>query len=118
MRVHQISEDEFNQLVNGAYGQINLNFALALLPSALTILVTLGTVSITDVRVLSTYWVAFGVFAVQGLYHLCRWYFTGGSIKRLVAAIRSRMPEQISGQAEVIPAGTTLSEPPPPSVAE
>ena len=73
LKVHQISEEEFNQLVTGANGQLDLNFALALLPAALTMLITLQTVDITNNRTYYTYLVALIAFAAEGLYHLTRW---------------------------------------------
>jgi hypothetical protein len=51
IKVCQISEAELEKLGNGPGGQIHLNFALALLPAALTILVTLQTVTIAENRV-------------------------------------------------------------------
>ena len=41
LKVYEISEGELEKLENGPPGQIHLSFALALLPAALTILVTI-----------------------------------------------------------------------------
>ncbi len=41
LKVYEISEAELEKLENGPPGQIHLSFALAMLPAALTILITL-----------------------------------------------------------------------------
>jgi len=94
LKIHQISEDELVQLENGPAGQVHLSFALALLPAALTILITLQTVEIVSNRIYSTYLIFLILFACQGLYHLIRWWSTGKSLKGLVKEIRNRMPEK------------------------
>lgn len=94
LRVHQISEEELVQLENGPAGQVHLSFALAMLPAALTILITLQTVTITNDRLYSTYLIALILLACQGIYHLIRWWLTGTSLRGLVKDIRDRMPER------------------------
>lgn len=41
LKVYEISEGELEKLESGPPGQIHLNFALAFLPAALTIFITL-----------------------------------------------------------------------------
>jgi len=90
--VYEVSEAELEQLASGPQGQIQLSFALALLPAALTVFVTLQTVEIHDWRIYSGYWIAFWLLLVQGVLSLARWWTTGNSTKSLVNDIRSRMP--------------------------
>lgn len=94
LKVYEISEAELEKLESGPPGQVHLNFALALLPAALTIFVTLQTVAIADNRIYYGYWIAFWLLSVQGLFALVRWRTTSASLKRLVQDIRSRMPER------------------------
>lgn len=92
LKVYEISEAELEKLEGGPPGQVHLSFALALLPAALTILVTLQTAEIRADRVYYGYWIAFWLLSVQGLTSLLRWWLTRGSLTRLVTEIRSRMP--------------------------
>ncbi len=94
LRVYEISEAELERLENGPPGQVHLSFALALLPAALTVFITLQTVEIKDNRAYYCYWIAFWLLSIQGLNSLVRWWTSGGSLKSLVQDIRSRMPEK------------------------
>ncbi len=94
LKVYEISEAELEKLENGPPGQVHLSFALALLPAALTVFVTLQTVEIKEFRVFNAYWIAFWLLSIQGLVSLARWFTTVGSIKTLGRDIRSRMPEK------------------------
>jgi hypothetical protein len=113
LKVYQVSEAELEQLADGPPGQLHLNFALAMLPAALTILITLQTVDIPKNRTYYTYIIAFGLLATQGLISLARWWFTGGALTELVEEIRSRMPEK-PGVPEQITASIAQPEPEPP----
>ena len=105
VRVYEISEAELEQLASGPLGQVQLSFALALLPAALTVFITLQTVEIQDVRIYSAYWIAFWLLFVQGVISLVRWWTAGNSTKGLVDVIRARM----------LPAAGAPSEPEPPT---
>jgi hypothetical protein len=94
LKVFEISEAELEKLESGPPGQVHLSFALALLPAALTVFITVQTVEIKDNRTYFGYWIAFWLLFVQGLISLVRWRTTGGSLKFLVQDIRSRMPEK------------------------
>jgi hypothetical protein len=110
LRIYEISEAELEKLETGPPGQLNLNFALALLPVALTVLITVQTVEIKNVRIYHGYWIAFWIFSVQGVAFLARWWRAHGSLKSLVQDIRSRMPEKL-GTAEQ---ETTVAQAPDP----
>jgi hypothetical protein len=92
LKVYEISEAELEKLENGPPGQIHLSFALALLPAAMTILITLQTVTISDDRYYNGYLFAFWVFLVQGIISLVQWFFKNRSFRRLTKEIRARMP--------------------------
>ncbi len=105
LKIYQISESELEKMENGPPGQVHLSFALALLPTALSVFITLQTVDIRDNRIYYGYWVAFWLLSIQGLISLVRWWTSSGSLNTLVKEIRSRMPErpglpeQITGPA-------------------
>ena len=80
-----------------------MSFALAMLPSALTVFITLQTVEIKDNRVYTTYWIAFWLLFIQGLVSLARWWTTGGSFKTLARGIRSRMPPKAGIPLQIEP---------------
>lgn len=108
LKVYELSEAELERLASGSPGQLQLNFALALLPAALTMLVTLQTVEIADGRIYYGYWIAFWAFLVQGVMALVRWRLTAGSARALVQEIRSRMPSP-----NVVPEQLLSPAPPP-----
>lgn len=112
LKVYEISEAELEKLENGPPGQIHLNFALALLPAALTVLVALQTAQMPNDRVYLGYWIAFWLLSVQGLFSLARWLMTKGSLKSLVSEIRARMPDRPGIPEQVLPAQNTDVEPP------
>ena len=94
LRVYEISEAELERLEDGPPGQVHLSFALALLPAALTVMVTLQTVDISYTRTYNAYWIAFWLLSVQGLISLVRWWTAGGALKSVTQDIRSRMTEK------------------------
>jgi hypothetical protein len=112
LTVYQISEAELNQLANGPPSQTDFSFALAMLPAALTIFVTLQTVDILSNRTYYTYVIAFGLLTIQGLISLARWWFSDRSFKVLVHEIRARVPEK-PGIPDQIKDPIEASEAPP-----
>ena len=108
LRVYEISEAELEKLEAGSPGQLHLNFALAMLPAALTIMITLQTASITSDRVYAGYWIAFWALAVQGIVSLARWRTSSRSHRKLISEIRDRMPTR--PLAEQIPTTIALIE--------
>jgi hypothetical protein len=107
VRVYQITEDELEKLAGGPPGQIHLNIALALLPAALTLLVTLQTVEINDNRLFAGYLGAFFAFLLLGLQSLIQWRRASRAFKSQVQQIRDRMP----------PPAERLPDPEPPTRA-
>ena len=87
-----ITEDELELLAGGTAGSLYLNLALALLPVALTLLVTLQTATLPSVRLYLGYLVAFWLVFVQGMAFLLLWWRSHASTRRLVVEIKARMP--------------------------
>lgn len=94
VRVYEVSEAELDELESGLAGQIYLNFALALLPAALTVLITLQTVEIQNPRLYIAYWIAFWCLSLRGLLALAQWYKRSGSLKAVAGTIRARVSEE------------------------
>lgn len=84
LKVYQVSETELDRLASGSPGQVHLSFALALLPSALTVLITLQTIEIKNARLYYSYLIAFWMLSVQGFTALIQWWRTSDSMKTLV----------------------------------
>jgi hypothetical protein len=114
LKVYPISEAELEQLAGGPPGQLHLNFALAMLLAALTILITLQTVEIPKDRTYYTYVIALILLAIQGAISLARRWFGNRSLIALVNDIRARMPEK-PGIPEQITASVTALELEPPA---
>jgi hypothetical protein len=94
LRVFQISEAELEKLANGPPGQVHLSFALASLPAALTVFITLQTVDIVSTRIYTIYWIAFLLLALEGARSLLLWRTSGSGLSTLIQEIRDRMPER------------------------
>ncbi len=109
LKVYELSEAEFERLAEGPAGQLHLNFALAMLPTALSILITLQTATIESNRVYTSYLVAFWLLLVQGMISLFRWWFSNRSHQKLIDEIRDRMPKR-SVLAEQIPSPQAMIE--------
>jgi hypothetical protein len=92
LKVYEISESELEKLESGPPGLVHLSFALALLPAALTVGITLQTVTISSNRTYNGYLIAFWVMLVQGVLSLARWWFASRTHGDLIRNIRARMP--------------------------
>ncbi len=92
LKVYEVSEAELEKLEAGPPGLIHLNFALAMIPTAITILITLQTATITSPRVFTAYLVAFWALSVQGAISLVRWQTSNRTFRKLTREIRARMP--------------------------
>lgn len=84
LKVYELSEAEFERLASGPSDQLHLNFALAMLPTALSILITLQTTTIASDRVYVAYLVAFWMLLVQGVISLVRWWRSNRSHRQLI----------------------------------
>lgn len=118
LRVYEITEAELERLESGPPGQIHLGFALALLPAALSVAITIQTAAMPSNRTYYVYCISFGLLFIHGLIELTRWWFESGSNKTTIQDIRGRMParpglgDQILGPPAVIDGGI---DPPPSS---
>jgi hypothetical protein len=111
LRVYQISESELEKLERGSPESIHLSLALAFLPAALTLLITLQTVDITKPRIYNAYLFSFLLLALQGGVSLIRWWRARGTVRDIVQEIRDRMPKR-PGIPEQATEGSQSEEPP------
>jgi hypothetical protein len=116
LKIYEISEAELEKLEAGPPGQLHLNFALAMLPAALTILIALQTTAITSDRIYVGYLVAFWALSVQGLISLMRWWISKRSYSKLIREIRARMPARPPIIPEQLVSPTARSEPETPQL--
>ena len=107
LRVYTVTEDELDALGRGAVGSVFLNFGLALVPLALSFLVTLLSTDIPSVAG-KIFFIAGGlVFAVAGLICLALARVHHVSTRSLVDRIKNRMPP--------VPIPAAPPDPAPPS---
>lgn len=94
LKIYEIDDALLNQLESGPEGQLSLNFALALIPVSITILITLQTVTFENNRLFTIYLVAFFLSAIHGIYFLLKWYRSHKKQKSLIQSIRDRVPKR------------------------
>lgn len=94
LKVYQISEGELERLEAGPPGQLSLNFALMLLPTAISFAVTLLTTKM-DTPVSIAFQIAFWLCLVQGIYALVHWMMLYRAHEPLAKQIRARLPDMI-----------------------
>lgn len=92
IKTYQLSESELDRLENGSPEATSLNFALALIPTSISLVVTLLTAEIKSERTYSTLVGICSSCGIVGLFFLVRWWKNRHSIKELISEIRNRMP--------------------------
>lgn len=96
LTIYEVSEDELKILEKGSPESIYLNFSIAMLPVAFTLMVTLLTTEIPSAGLRSLFQMIMVVFYVAGLFLFVLWYRTRSSVSDCVATIRERLhpPEE------------------------
>jgi hypothetical protein len=100
LKVYQISEAELELLERGPDGQLQLNFAAALLPTGLSLVLTLQTAEFSP-KWFMTYTSLAGVFIVIGLIQFAQFLRLKSSHAELLQEIRLRMPDMAESDEEV-----------------
>ncbi|QEH35975.1 hypothetical protein OJF2_45330 [Aquisphaera giovannonii] len=120
LKVYELSEAEFDRLAEGASGQLHLNFALAMLPTALSVLISLLTTTIESNRVYLAFLVAFWALLVQGLISLLRWWLYSRTHRKRIEGSRARMPVRPVIAEQITPASPMLDVEPagPPAAGD
>ena len=110
LNVDMISESELETLAKGSTESIYLNFALTLVPTSVTLAVTLLTTTILSDRLFQGFVSIATITLIAGIVLLVLWLRNHVSSKNLVAQIKNRMPPPPSQQVPIDP-GTTSSLP-------
>jgi hypothetical protein len=92
LKAYLVSESELETLARGSSELIFLNFALALLPISLTLVVTLWTTTISSERLYQGFLIVATITFLAGLILLVLWWRSHVSSRTLVARIKNRMP--------------------------
>ncbi len=93
LNAYTVYEHELETLALGSPAGLFLNFALALLPTALGIIVTLRSGAMTDLN-FTIFTSAAIIFIVAGVICLTLWWRMHRSVRTLVEEIKRRMPPQ------------------------
>jgi high-affinity Fe2+/Pb2+ permease len=109
LNAYTIYEHELETLAEGSPGGLFLNFALTLLPTAIGIIVTLRSSTMTDLNFM-LFTSASIIFVIAGLICLVLWWRTHNSVTTLVEEIKKRMPLQPGIQTT--PAASPAINPP------
>lgn len=108
LNAYTIYEHELETLAEGSPGGLFLNFALALLPTAVGVIVTLRSGTMTDLNFM-LFTSASIIFMIAGVICLALWRRTYKSVTTLVEEIKKRMPPQ---GIQTAPATLPASNPP------
>ena len=92
LRVYTIHEHELEGLARGSPGSLFLNFALALLPVSITLIVTLATTTIPSIRLYVFFVCVCVISCVNGVLLLGLWWRQHTSSKKMIDQIKNRMP--------------------------
>lgn len=91
LNVYQVSESELDELAKGGASSLWLNFALALLPTGVGIVVTMRSSQLSDTNFVLFTCVAVILFVI-GAICLAVWLFGYKCSRKLVEQIKRRMP--------------------------
>lgn len=92
LKIYPVLEGELNTLGKGGEESLYLNFAIALLPTSLSLFVTILTTTINSNRIFVCFLTTAIVTLIAGLILLALWWRNRGSNQTLVQQIKDRMP--------------------------
>ena len=95
LNAYIVFEHELDELVKGSTATLWLNFALALLPAALGVAVTMAGSTLTEFNFLLFFCLS-GLLTLVGLACLVVWWKTHKSAAESLRKIKARMPSAIS----------------------
>ena len=110
LNVYPVYEHELETLGRGSPASVFLNFALALLPTAAGIAVTLRSSTTSDLNLVVLTCVGV-IFALAGLLCLLLWWRMHVNVQSLMKEIKNRMPPQL-GTPEPTSTKSTSRKPP------
>src|SRR4051812_16863528 len=91
LKVYEVAESELDQLAQGSPSALWLNFALALLPCAAGIVVTMISSNLSDLNFTLLTSVSL-ILVIAGVICLAFWLRTHEAPKDLLRQIKNRMP--------------------------
>lgn len=94
LTIYEVSEFELDTLERGSPDSIFLNIAIALLSSAISLLVTLLTTTIESMRTFVVFVVCVVVGFVIGVILLILWWRSHSSVSDYIKTIRNRVPPE------------------------
>lgn len=94
LKLYTISDNELEALSSDNSKGYLLDFAIFLLSSGITLLITLFTLPFTDQFIKNIYIILTSVSWILGIFFLVFWYSTKTSIEGLVQIIRNRLPPE------------------------
>lgn len=112
LNAYTVYEHELETLSQGSPAGLFLNFALALLPTAFGIIVTLRSSTMTDLNY-AIFTSASIIFIVAGMICLTLWWRMHRSVKALMDEIKRRMPPPGIQTTAPAPAAPPPAPPPP-----
>ncbi|MCH8054421.1 MAG: hypothetical protein IH895_10190 [Planctomycetes bacterium] len=98
LKAYIISENELDELARGSPASLLLNLALAFIPTRVTFLIALLTITIQSTRIFIVFVICCVVFVLAGVILLLLWWRYASSSRSMINRIRKRMPPARSAQ--------------------
>jgi hypothetical protein len=114
LRAYTVYEHELEALARGPSGSLFLNFALAVLPVSLTLVVTLLTTQIESDRLFLGFFSTAIILAIAGVLFLLLWWREYRRSEDIVKEIKGRLPPPPGIAVTNLPGIQTTSTPAPP----
>jgi hypothetical protein len=101
LTIYDVTEAELEILERGSPDSLYLNFAIALLSTAVSFSAALATTTIPSDRTFQVFVILTTLGWVAGIVLLSLWFRTRQSVSAVAAAIRKRLPPQGIAQQSV-----------------
>ena len=92
LTIYEVSESELEILERGSPDSLYLNFSIFLLSSAITLTISLITLTILDIYLYTAFVVFAGIGYVVGILLLLLWWKSHVSVTKCIETIRKRLP--------------------------
>jgi undecaprenyl pyrophosphate phosphatase UppP len=92
LNVYSVYEHELETLAEGSSASLFLNFALALLPTSVTLMIALATTEIAARWLFDVFVVVCAVTLISGVVLLALWWQQRKKSRRTMELIKNRMP--------------------------
>ena len=92
LKAYTVYEHELDTLSRGSSGSLSLNFALALLPISIPLMVSLLTTKLQSERLFQGFLTVATITAIAGVFLLILWWRDHRSSRNVVMEIKNRLP--------------------------